>query len=362
MLASRVSPLVLLIVTCTIARVRGAVGCVLLVAQGGCLLTSSFEHLGDGVPDSGAADARDADADAEAGACATLPCAPEVVVSNQKHPRHIALDGDYVYFGDTTAGSVFRAPKNGGPVIPIATAQNSPQGIAVDTTRVFWTENTGTVHSCPLAGCGAPDTLATTEGITYGIALDASFVYWGTDVASAVVRRREKTAASPAETIASAQDYVIDIAVDDSHVYWTNSGGSVARAPKLAGATAQTLAPGELQPFGIALDANYVYFTARASGMVKRVLKTGGPVTTIASAQNRPEGIAVDADTVYWANNGLAGQADGVLMSARGASAPTPAMPEPVAVNQREPFAVRVDASGIYFSCEGDGTVRRVRR
>ena len=65
----------------------------------------------------------------------------------------------------------------------IASQQNNPVGVAVDTNNVYWVtygdSSNGTVMKAPIAG-GIATPLASTQPYAAQIALDGSSVYWTT--------------------------------------------------------------------------------------------------------------------------------------------------------------------------------------
>jgi hypothetical protein len=81
----------------------------------------------------------------------------------------------------------------------------------------------------------------------------------------------------------------------------------------------------------------------------------GGTPTTLASGQSYPGGIAVDATSVYWSNGG----SGTVMKVSTGGGTPTT-----LASGQSDPYRIAVDATFVYWTNQGtasnsytDGTV-----
>jgi sugar lactone lactonase YvrE len=147
----------------------------------------------------------------------------------------------------------------------------------------------------------------------------------------------------------------VGIAVDASGVYWVNSGsGEVLKTSKSGGGAPVTLASGQKSPVDVAVDGAFVYWTSTAGGTVAKVALDGsGEAVVIAEGQKQPEGIAVDGAFVYWTNIDDAsvvkvdknGGAPVVLASFAGPGITI------------APWSVAVDASRVFFTTNGLGTV-----
>jgi len=98
----------------------------------------------------------------------------------------IALDADAVYWLDTGADQVMRAPLAGGPPVSLAALPPGAgipagSGIAVSATDVYFAFSTGGVvelAKVPLAGTQAAPVFLAQNGNVRGIAVDAQHVYW----------------------------------------------------------------------------------------------------------------------------------------------------------------------------------------
>lgn len=277
-----------------------------------------------------------------------------VLASGQGGPRGIALSATHVYWVNTEAGEVVRVPKEGGAPQALIGAQLTPLDVAVDGGRVYWFNSGGRrdtlLRAMPLAGgtsvsmgdidgtkfsrmtsdtvnlwvttaesrlhkvpkVGAAYSTATAGGGLSAVASDGSSVYvaQGTSILSA-------PGGSSPILFASGTSQPVDIATDDVAVYWLTGDGRVLRLDKSApGGTATVLAAGLAGCARLALFGSDVFVTAGGAGAqtgkVLRLPKSGGAPVVLAEALPEPFGIAVDATGVYWTNHG-----DGTISALR---------------------------------------------
>ena len=185
--------------------------------------------------------------------------------SGLTYHRALALDDDYVYFGDE--GGIKRVAKSGGSEATLAAGYDSAK-LAVDDAYVYWTEYTlvgdDAIRRVPKAG-GSVQTLTSggTLADPWGIAVDESYVYW-TEIASGKARRMPKAGGSIYDYVPVQTGYQGgDIAVNDSYVFWTDTpSGSDGRLRRVAktGGSVDDLALGLLGPKGVNLSASHVYW------------------------------------------------------------------------------------------------------
>jgi hypothetical protein len=188
----------------------------------------------------------------------------------------LALDEDYVYFGDSVTGDdddqIIRVSKAEGlPAIVASTANPNSialNALAVDDENVYWAEGgigQGEIKLAPKGG-GAVETLA---GDDDGI------------------------------------DNAIDIALDEDYVYWAEFGSGKVRRVAKAGGAVLDLAPGEAsyRAQSLAVNDSYVYFSDTDlgyGGRIRRVATGGGPIEDLAIGLLAPSDVFLTEAHVYW--------------------------------------------------------------
>jgi hypothetical protein len=184
------------------------------------------------------------------GSVMSLPSAAATAVpvaTSQAGPSSLATDAENVYWftvgpaNDGSQGTVFKRPKAGGTITPVAQNQphatGSPFSLAVRSGRVYF----------------APRGLGNTDGLVRSVSVNAGAI---TDFATNQVRPQA-------------------VDVDDSYVYWTSYGsgndGLVQRA-SLTTKEINQLAGGLAGPLGLVVDGSAIYFTAAGSGATSGAL------------------------------------------------------------------------------------------
>jgi sugar lactone lactonase YvrE len=104
------------------------------------------------------------------------------VVTGQASPRGLAMDSSHLYWINTGngvgMGAVMSAPLGSMQATMLASNLDGPQGIVTDGTYVYWTDSTdGTVLRLP-AGGGTASPMASAQSAPGPLALDAQSLYW----------------------------------------------------------------------------------------------------------------------------------------------------------------------------------------
>lgn len=301
-------------------------------------------------PDDGGAVRDVADRDAEGG----KPVVPIAV--NEPGAWAIALDGTNVYWtiNMSTGGSVKKcaiAGCNNNPTI-LASGQSGPNAIAVNGDDVFWTNSTGlqAIMKCSISGCNDNPTPLAVNQVASGIAVDATNVYW----AAGDVRMCAVAGCNSNPTTIAMNQNAIRVAIDSTSIYWLSDATPV-KCP-LAGCAGQPTplsTAGGCVGFGIALDMTNVYWTTRGCDGIRACAKSGcgaGPID-LAMNQYSADGIAADTTGVYWATN------NGAIV---GCSASCNNMPFTLASSE-SPLFVAVDATNVYWT-DRSGKILKVAK
>jgi hypothetical protein len=105
-----------------------------------------WTEQGDGTPNTGSVQRAPVDSDGDAGAITTF-------ADHQPMPSAIAVDASNVYWTDSVAGRIMRAPLSGGAALPVGINEATPMGLVVTPTCLYFADfadgnvGTGSIRS-----------------------------------------------------------------------------------------------------------------------------------------------------------------------------------------------------------------------
>jgi len=150
--------------------------------------------------------------------------------------KGLTVDETDVYFtiyGMSTYedGAVRKVPRGGGPIINLATNENSPWPIVLHGDRVFWANYGLTTPGSAIKSARRDGTdqrvLVQVAGTGHGppdLVLDGDEIFWVENDGAAGAVRRARADGGEVRTLATMQDGPNGIAVDRCTVYWSTIG------------------------------------------------------------------------------------------------------------------------------------------
>lgn len=291
------------------------------------------------------------------GMCTESQCEP-VVVWNGPTPTRLALDDTNVYFVDYNGGGVFRVPKTGGTATTLATGQKSVR-IAVDDTHVYWTNEQGSqISRVPKQG-GATQVVTNQANTPFTFTLSDSTVYYAELRAGGSVGSVAKTGGAAPTPLATGENWPFEVALTGTHLYWTELANNAGvRRVALAGGPAETVITGLNNPTAVVQDGINLYIavfgTGGSKGQVLSLSLQGSTLTPLAINQAQPRGLAFDATFIYWTNGG-----DGTVMKTAKNGSGTPTV---IASGGIEPLGIAVDSLAVYWADDKLNRIQRVAK
>jgi YD repeat-containing protein len=226
---------------------------------------------------------------------------PSLIASNLNGPQGLVLDGNHVYFADSssTDGIIKSVGNSGGTVATLVTGLSTseshmPSFVIVNSTIYggYGGYNAYNMFSAPSSG-GASTTIgSTTGGYFFGVA--NSIVYYG----SGFYYINSITTSGANATQLASGVWVRGSAVDGIAIYFSDYDTKNVYKYSFASGTVTPLITGNSSSDGgLFIDANNVYFNN--AGNVLEVSKGGGAVTTLVSS-GAAGGYASDGSNVFY--------------------------------------------------------------
>jgi sugar lactone lactonase YvrE len=194
-------------------------------------------------------------------------------------------------------------------------------------------------------------------GLMLGGCSSVPSVFWS-DFGKGTISRN--VGSGPSTTLATGQQGPAGIAGFGSMVYWANPGDGTINAVAIGGGVPKVLINGLASPLGLAIDpvAGTLFWTNTGDGTIKSFSVGDGKLTTIAVDQMDPLNIVVDATTVYWTDPGR-----GTVMSCPKAgcanSSPRTLWSGTTQTSLALPWGIAVDATNVYWTDSLNRTVNR---
>jgi hypothetical protein len=294
--------------------------------------------------------------DCEKGACEAGRCAPYMIAAAAR-PEGLFVDGSGVYWTSALpagSGGVFRADLVGDAQVPLATAEDMPRHVAVIESGAYWSNSgDGQIRHAPSDGSAPPDTFDASGGSPLGLSASGTVVAWANASSGQIlIRNVGDAAATPLPTAEVAPQYVM---LDGATIFWTTCGasctpgstGQLRKSSNVLVTLIEKSAPGM-----ITQDATSLYFTDHTpQGSVISLDKNGGAPVVLASQQPGPIGVAVDATHAYWTCEG-----DGSVRRRPLAGGET----ETIASGQQKPWTlVGTDVALYWVNASDDGAVMK---
>jgi hypothetical protein len=161
-----------------------------------------------------------------------VPYTGFVMVYGQfESPSSIAVDDDFAYVTEFTAGRVSKLSNDGNVQTTLATGLAQPDRIVVDAQNIYFIEHgstkdavDGTVKAIPKAG-GDPVTLAKDLVGVGDITLSAGRLYYSTQGNVFTIDLSSALGSSPSEAFAGGIHLLGPIAADGQNVFWPDYVG-----------------------------------------------------------------------------------------------------------------------------------------
>jgi hypothetical protein len=246
-----------------------------------------------------------------------------------------------------------------------ATQQQTPGPLVSDAAAVYWLNlpfgTSAGVLMKQAKGGGAPEPLAPNLSGAYALAEDSTHLFVSENQNGGgsyqFLLREDKSGGAPVSVQVDANDELSGISAELGSVFWslTSNGGAVGSvdANEFSPSTKVTIATATGNVRVLTADAQYIY--AATVGKIVRVDRATHDIVDFATTSGLVNAIIFDAPTssVFWT--------EAAVVRRLGAESPG-APPANLANDQQGATAMALDASYVYWTNLGDGSIRVVAK
>lgn len=279
--------------------------------------------------------------------------APATFAAGQVDASNLTVTGDSIYWVEFIKGEATLKwmHVDGGEHFEVGRLESLPFSTTADENGLFFASQTdNNIVFAPHLGLES-ELLHFTKSEPLAIQLTDNYAYW-TAIDGCLYRGAKE--GGVVEGVSCGTGAPVSLAIADGYAYWSTIEGNLYSSPLDAVGAADKLASGQDFSSGIVADQSGVYWVDEASREVRRYGNTTRTVTALAESQYSPAGLAQDRFYLYFSTQGD-GSIKRVLKSGGSEM-------DVMAVQQDEPGEVVVADEFVYWVNEGNGSIMRLQK
>ncbi len=279
--------------------------------------------------------------------------APAVFATDQIDASNLTITDESIYWVEFIKGEATLKwmSADGGEFFSVGRLESLPFSTTFDENGLFFASQTdNNIVFAPHLGLQS-ELLHFTKSQPLAIAVTENYAYW-TALDGCLYRGAKE--GGVVEGVACGTGAPVSLAIADGAAYWSTVEGDLYSTALKAQGAADLLASGQNFSAGIVADQSGVYWVDESKREVRRYSHDARAVTALAESQYSPVGLSQDRFYLYFSTQG-----DGSikrLLKAGGSDI------DVMAVQQDQPGEVVAAGEFIYWINEGDGSIMRLQK
>jgi sugar lactone lactonase YvrE len=279
--------------------------------------------------------------------------APAVFAANQVDASNLTITDESIYWVEFIKGEATLKwmHVDGGEHFEVGRLESLPFSTTFDENGLYFSSQTdNNIVFAPHLGLES-ELLHFTKSEPLAIQVTDNYAYW-TAIDGCLYRGAKE--GGVVEGVACGTGAPVSLAIADGTAFWSTVEGNLYSTALDAQGAADELASGQDFSAGIVADQSGVYWVDESNREVRRYSHATRTVSAIAESQYSPVGLAQDRFYLYFSTQG-----DGSvkrLLKAGGSDIDVMAVP------QDQPGEVVAAGEFIYWVNEGDGSIMRLQK